>query len=76
MYIVKNIHPLKTHISEHISFIKRSDMNLPIGRHFHYLNHEIHEKKLTCTGIKKLINHRRGGKVEKNILKLEAYWIH
>ena len=64
---------LKVRIAEHRSTIRCKNMNYPVAAHFAEANHPV--SSLRYIGIEKVNVPRRGGDIEKLLLKREASWI-
>ncbi len=74
IYIGKSLRQLKLRISEHKPNIRRQDITSSVARHFNEMGHDI--KQLECIGIEEVFVSRRGGNINKELLKREAFWIH
>lgn len=73
-YIGKTTRPLKVRISEHRSSIRNKDPKSPVAVHFSTANHNV--SSLRYFGIELLQPFRRGGDINLQLLKREAFWIY
>ena len=73
-YIGKTTRPLKVRISEHRSSIRNHDPKSPVAVHFSTANHNV--SSLRYLGIERVQSFRRGGDINAQLLKREAFWIY
>ncbi len=73
-YIGKTQRALKTRIAEHRSSIRTNDQNSPVAVHFNLKRHNL--STLRYIGVEHVKVPRRGGDVNKILLKREAYYIY
>ena len=73
-YVGQTKRQLKQRIAEHRSAIRRQDMSSPIAAHFIEAGHSI--SSLRYTGIEHVSLSRRGGDLERQLLRREAYWMY
>ena len=72
-YVGMTTRELKARIAEHRSTIRCKNINYPVAAHFVEFNHPV--SSLQYIGIEKVSMPRRGGEIEKLLLKREAFWI-
>lgn len=73
-YVGKTTRPLKTRIAEHRSKIRTQDKTSPVSVHFAEAHHSV--AAMRYTGIEHVKAHRRGGDIDKLLLRRESYYIH
>ena len=72
-YIGKTLRPVRTRIIEHKSAIQIKDLKSPIARHFIEANHPL--STLSFCVIEQINKTRRGGDIDRKLLKAESRWI-